>query len=338
MPDDYLWDRSGPVDPEIAQLEELLSPLRQATWKAPPAGGIAAVRPRRALALLAAALVVLVSGPVWHVSRSAPAAGWAVSRVAGSPTIALRPMSARDELHVGGALHTDAESRAQLEVPDIGYVDVDPRSRIELLRSGAGHHRLRLAYGTLHAFIVAPPGQFVVDTSSATAVDLGCAYTLRVDERGVGSVRVTSGWVGFEWQGRESFIPAGAICRTRPRVGPGTPHYEDVSEAFRRALDTLDFGSPEGYARTQALDLVLGEARAQDALTLWHLLPRVAPAERARVFGRLGQLVPPPAGVTVQHVLDGDPTALDRWWGELGFGDIATWRTWKQQWADQTAR
>ncbi len=26
-PDDYLWDRSGPADPEVARLEQLLAPL-----------------------------------------------------------------------------------------------------------------------------------------------------------------------------------------------------------------------------------------------------------------------------------------------------------------------
>ena len=29
MSDDYLWDRSGPPDPEIARLEALLQPLGQ---------------------------------------------------------------------------------------------------------------------------------------------------------------------------------------------------------------------------------------------------------------------------------------------------------------------
>jgi hypothetical protein len=71
----------------------------------------------------------------------------------------------------------------------------------------------------MHAFIWAPPGQFSVETVSSTAIDLGCAYTLTMDDKGVGRVEVTSGWVGFEWQGRESFIPIGAVCVTRPGLG-----------------------------------------------------------------------------------------------------------------------
>ena len=338
MTDDYLWDRSGTEDPDVARLERLLSPLRHGSRQLPPLVHSATRASYSALPLVAAVLLAAVATLVWHVYTTAPTQGWAVSRVSGSPTVALRPIDDRDELRVGSALQTGAGSRAQLEVPEIGYVDVGPRSRVELLRSSDTHHRLRLSYGTLHAFIVAPPGRFVVDTSSATAVDLGCAYTLRVDERGAGSVHVTSGWVGFEWEGRESFIPAGAMCETRPRVGPGTPHVEDVSPAFRQALRVLDFAAPAAPQRSAALTLILEQARPADAVTLWHLLARVGAADRQRVYRRLAAIVPPPAEVTEAGVLAGDRAMLDRWWGELGFGDITTWRTWKQQWNDEDAR
>jgi len=71
-------------------------------------------------------------------------------------------------------------------------------------------------------------------------------------------VHVTSGWVGFEWHGRESFIPAGAMCITRPGRGPGTPHYEDTSDAFRLALDTIDLRRGSTEMLSAALDRALG--------------------------------------------------------------------------------
>jgi len=108
------------------------------------------------------------------------------------------------------------------------------------LQSGPSHKRLQLEVGTIHAAIWAPPGEFVVDTPSAIAVDLGCAYTLHVTPDGSGTIRTILGWVGFHLNGRDSFIPAGAMCSTRPKVGPGTPYFEDVSESFREALHTFD--------------------------------------------------------------------------------------------------
>ena len=98
----------------------------------------------------------------------------------------------------------------------IGRLDVDPGTRLRLVESREGAHRLALARGRVHALIWAPPGQFVVDTPSSRAVNLGCAYTLDVSRDGRGSIEVSAGWVAFEHDGRESFIPAGARCETRP--------------------------------------------------------------------------------------------------------------------------
>ena len=208
-----------------------------------------------------------------------------MTRLAGTPTIAARPMREAQPLTPGHWLETGAAGRVNIDVGDIGRVEIEPDSRVGLVRARPGEHRLRLARGTLSALIWAPPGQFFVETPSSTAVDLGCAYTLSIDDEGVGVVRVSTGWVGFEWRGRESFIPAGAVCLTRPGLGPGTPHFEGTSDAFRTAIDTIDSirGTPE--IRRVALDRVLAEAAARDVLlTLWHLLSRVEPGEdRARV-------------------------------------------------------
>jgi len=74
----------------------------------------------------------------------------------------------------------------------------------------------------------------VVDTPSARAVDLGCQYTLNVDDRGDGLLKVTMGWVAFDTDGRESFIPAGAACRTRKRGGPESRGSKIPANRFAR--------------------------------------------------------------------------------------------------------
>ena len=73
--------------------------------------------------------------------------------------------------------------------------------------------------------IWAPPRLFFVDTPAGVAADLGCAYTLEVDDHGDGLLHVTSGWVALQLKDRESMVPAGASCATRPGVGPGTPFF-----------------------------------------------------------------------------------------------------------------
>jgi hypothetical protein len=262
--------------------------------------------------------------------------GWDVSSVEGTPRIGRKTISGKegtDRLGVGQTLETDELSRASLQEDDIGTIDVDPSTRLRLLSMASGQKRLALDRGTIHTYIWAPPGQFVVDTPSAVTVDLGCAYTLQVDDTGAGMVRTSLGWVGFKLNGRESFIPAGAACATRPKVGPGTPYFEDASAEFRAALARFDFEDSTPQQRAHDLAIVLGEARKNDALTLWHLLARVDEGQRVLVYDRLSGLVPPPATVTKEGIFRLDQPMLDLWWNELGFDDISVWRYWERSWA-----
>jgi len=338
---DYLWDRTGPPDPEVVALERVLGVLAHRSRPVRPATALAAPRTPRAawswrLALAPLATAAIVTALVWVSARFAAPTGpaLAVTRLAGTPTIAARPVTGRADWPEGRWLETGGNARAEIDIGTIGRLEVAPDTRLGLLRTRPGDYRLRLAHGTMEALIWAPPGQVALETPTSTAVDLGCAYTMTVDDEGTGLVRVSMGWVGFAWRGRESFIPAGAACLTRPGLGPGTPYYEDTSAAFQAALAALDERVVPQAVRAAALDRVLAGARPRDVVTLWHLLARVDGAERDRVFDRLAAFVPPPDGVTRDAIRAGTRDALDAWWDKLDLGSTSWWRTWTQQWRD----
>ena len=329
MKPDYLWDRSGEPDAEIARLERLLEPLRS---NRPAPAFPERVRPRETVTLrmlsAAAALAVLLGG-AWIASRGTPAisdtGGWEVSPLAGSPRVGQTAVGEGARLHTGQWLETDNQARARLAMDDIGQIDLEPNTRLRLGRSRGNEHRVSIAQGEIEALIWAPPRQFFVDTPSAVAVDLGCRYKLRVEPTGDEYVEVSFGWVAFERQGRESFIPAGGACHARPGRGPGTPHMLAASPRLLAALDRFDFSSG-GRA---ALETVLSEARPDDAMTLWHLLARSAGDDRVAVYNRMAALAPPPAGVTQAGILALDRRMLDLWWNQLGLDDANWWRMWK---------
>ncbi|MGH9935111.1 MAG: FecR domain-containing protein, partial [Blastocatellia bacterium] len=232
-----------------------------------------------------------------------------VARLSGQPVIESSHIARTARLHTGEWLETDARSRALIQVGQLGQVEVDPRSRVRLVKTGPNEHRLALARGRLYASIVAPPRLFQVETPSAVAIDLGCAYTLDVDEAGGSLLRVTSGWVALARDGRESFVPAGAAARAEPDGRLGAPYFEDASEKFQQALARFDFGND----KTNAFATVLAEARARDALTLWHLLARVEGDERERMYERLVALVPASKTLNKADTLRLDPATLARW-------------------------
>lgn len=349
---DYLWDGSGEPDPEIQRLEGLLGKFRHDSpvpafpeivhdrrwtflpWRFP---WKLQLFPALATSVAAVAAIAVVTVLVYR-TEPAPStvAGWNVSSVEGTPRVGRKTIGGKDgtnRLGIGQMLETDRQSRASLQADDTGQIEVDPSTRLRLLSMGSGLKRIALDRGTIHTYIWAPPGQFVVDTPSAVTVDLGCAYTLQVDDSGAGMVRTSLGWVGFKLNGHESFIPAGAACATRPKVGPGTPYFEDASAEFRAALTRFDFEDSTPQQQADDAAIILREARKSDALTLWHLLARVDEVQRVLIYNRLSKLAPPPAGVTKDGILRLDQPMLDLWWNELGFDDISVWRHWERSWA-----
>jgi len=318
MNEDYLWSGKGRPDPEVKRLERRLASRRH-PCPPPELPELPVVfRPRRVLPLVAAAVVLLVGVGAWILPRLADrgreaGGAWSISRVEGVAAVGDRALAGAGRLPVGAWLETDEGSRARIDVPEIGYVDVEPHTRIRVKSTGKTEHRLELAQGRIEARVSAPPRLFVIDTPAAAAVDLGCAYLLDVAEDGSGLLRVTAGWVALEAAGRSSIVPSEAACATRPGIGPGTPYFEDASPALRDALARFDF---EGRG-DEALEIVLAEARERDTLTLWHLVPRVDAAERGRVVGRAASLRPLPEGVDREALVRLDPEALALWKDDL---------------------
>jgi ferric-dicitrate binding protein FerR (iron transport regulator) len=330
MSDDYLWDGSGPPDPDVQRLEALLGRLRTPLADRPaPRLPRPPVRWRtlRYLgpALAAAAAMLLMIGVTL---RTRSVASWEVANLAGQPRVESSTLAGSGRITVGQTLVTDGRSQARMTVATIGQVTIDTNTRVRLVATRDGHHRLALEHGTLRAVINAPPGQFIVNTPSATATDLGCAYTLHVDEDGAGYLSVTSGWVALDLNGRESLVPVGASCRTDAQRGPGTPSYDDADPEMRRALDDFD-DARDAAARSAALRVVLAHTGPGDAMTLWHLISRVEPPDRPAIVDALADLLPMPPGVTRDAVLRLDRSALDQWWNALGLGEANWWRNFK---------
>jgi len=274
-----------------------------AALSAPARNRSIAFAPRWAFACIVALAAV---GVAYWVARDTTPKPWEVAGVNDGGT---RRMAA------GEWVDTGRGSTARIIVGELGTVDVAPQTRVRLGRVSPSEYRLHLDRGTISAEINAPPRLFIVDTPASAVVDLGCAYTVRVGDDGAGELRMTKGWSSLEWKGRESLVPAGAMCRTRPSSGPGTPYFEDASAALKRAVDDFDAGTN----RSQVLDVILREARVRDTLTLWHLLSRVDMADRARVYDRIAEFEPPPAGVTRDRILSLDADALRRWREELAW-------------------
>lgn len=332
----HLWDKSVPPDPEVEELEQVLAPLQlRATTPAAElwARCVAKARPapwwrRRELIWSAAAacLVVALFAARWAVLRERPTS-WSVTEMGGHVEMGRHAATMAARLNLGQPIRTGSGAHATIEANDFGQVEVQPDSEMTIVETGEHKQRMDLRRGRIHALIWAPPREFVVDTPSAKAIDLGCQYDLTVDPSGNGFVQVETGWVAFQFQGKESFIPAGAACRTTKTKGPGIPFFEDSNAGLRQALERFELTGEH-----EALLDVLRNAGPHDGLTLWHLLTRVGDGDRATVFDRFASVVKLPANVNRERALRGDRATLDACWDALQLDSAEWWREWKRDW------
>jgi hypothetical protein len=319
--DDYLWDRTGEPDPELVRLETLLGryrheqPLRVAVHK------------RRWGWLAAAAAAVILFGAGFGIYRFYWPSGdpWVIAGVTGTARIDGRPVHLQDRLAVGTTLVTDPGSKVIVRIARVGELAVAPGTELELIATSARRHRIALRRGTVDARVWAPPFVFAIDTPAGLASDIGCAFTLRYADQG-GLLRVNSGWVDFDGDLRSSLVPGGAMSELNRSHGPGTPYWNDAPPALRAALRDFD-----ATGNTVALQRVLAAARPRDAMTVEHILERARREHRGMLFDRLGQLAPPPRGVTREGVVEGNDAMIAAWRKHLGLGSA---KKWWLQWRD----
>ena len=290
MDDDaYLWDGRG-VDPELQALEALIGAFAH---DGRPLAFVPRRRPVVAPWYAAAAAAVLVM-QLGFALRAVPGA----AHLADRGPVTLR--TARDREALGAGLwFTATGDRRELMIGDLGHIILDEGSRLRVHRVDTGKARLYLERGGLFAQVSgnARPRFFQVETPSTTCVDLGCKYTLKVDERGDTVVAVLTGRVAFEDHGREVYVPAHATCRASRRYGTGTPRFEDAPASLVAALAAFDAANHAAPAvRLERARALLAQVRApHDFLPAWHLLQDDEPAIVTAAVAHLEQVAGRPA-------------------------------------------
>jgi hypothetical protein len=145
--------------------------------------------------------------------------------------------------------------------------------------------------------------------------DLGCAYTLEIDETGAGSIEVQSGMVELEAERGVIVVPAGASAQLLAGRRASLPLATYAGAEMRRAV--TDFHAGVANAR----DRILAAAQPGDAITVANLVRLVRPEERRAVLERLMELSKAPQEMTVDDVEQLD--LFDMWFDEIVFAYIA---------------
>lgn len=359
----YLWDGSGPPDPNIQSLEDILRPLRHSPHLSPQqilnkATNISPIfakhnahshtrswRNTRAFLIAALILFATTFGLVlWLNQETEPThtqiakntqanhhqtlTEWPMLRYSGSQQMP-------QVLTVGQWLTTAENERAQLQVADIGTLDISEGSRIRIKHSITHtEHRLELDHGTIKAHVDAPPKLLVIESDLGQIVDMGCAYTLAINKNNEGYLHVTQGAVVIEQPSKTIhtntitkklpiYLPAGARVESNQDHGLCLPFFDDSDAALIRAIRQI----PHTPIPMSLLPIPMSLfQRPQDSLTLWYALERVEnPNTRRLLSARLLELVPMLAETTdinalikpTDLTLNRTQHALELYWSSL---------------------
>ncbi len=309
MSDDYLWNRSGTPDPDVERLEKLLAPLAHDA----PLDEVRLRRKRRtpwfvigAVIAAAAAVAIYIALPRTTPvpSRCRGGEGFAFTGVGGAVSCDGTAV-AHGVLPVGAALET-GDVEASLTIADIGTARLGKQTRVRLDRTDRERHELALDRGHMHAKVVAPPRLFAVTTKHTDVIDLGCEYTIDIDDNGAGSICVLTGVVELATKsGAVVTAPEGSCAQILAGQRPGLPVANGARPEIVDAVHAYDRGD------AGALDRLLAIADRRDAMTLI-AAAAIDPRGRA-VLERLMELSPPPdAEISVDSALS-DPAHFAAW-------------------------
>ncbi|RZA12206.1 MAG: hypothetical protein EOP93_22280 [Lysobacteraceae bacterium] len=288
---------------------------------------------RVAVAAAATLAVCAIGLRAWYQQRLHWDAGhpWQIVAQQGEMRIDGRTQDGRARLAPDGTLETGAKAMTRLRAAGIGEVAVGAGSRLRLVETRTGRHRVQLQQGSLWARVWAPPGQFAVGVAGADVIDLGCEFLLKVDADGNGSLSVLSGWVQVDNFRREVLVPQGTRVRINGEGAAGTPHAHSASRAFVAALEAIDARDGNVDPHGEEVRRLLAASRSPDAISLLALLrdyPRLA---EGPMFERLAQLLPTTPAATREAWRNDRMSVLNAWWDALPYPRVKRWWT---QWPD----
>jgi hypothetical protein len=330
--DDQLWTAGAHGDAELDRLETLLAryrhvPLATAhrtvidaphrNWHAPAAAAVAM-------------LSVLLAFAGWF--------GWRLQWSPGAAWDVAEERAARTQLPVGNILETRSGESARLRVARIGTIDVSPRTRVSLLQTRSGEHRIALESGHIRARIWAPPMWFTVKVQGAEIIDLGCEFDLWVDPAGNGRAVVQSGWIMHARGEQETLVPAGYFMHFNEDRA-GIPLRNDAGAAFGAAVMKLDLALAAGAADPLSEAAVSQQATPEDMFTLLTLLTRHPSLAEGWLYPTVAEMLSaqPADGRHREAWAQGSTDAINAWWDRVPRPPKQWWRNWHDAWPSRAS-
>lgn len=208
---------------------------------------------------------------------------------------------------------TDSYSKAVINVPKTGRIEVDPNSFLILLRAKDNGNRIKFLKGSIRVINSNLLPYLTIEIENFLIYDRGGTFEITIDDNSYTNVTVEYGYLEIEQKGRKFFVDEGYTCQIRPNTHPGIPHRVDAPDELKSEIRKLDY---EGGG-DESVQKIISIATESDMLTLLGLIPKSSESYRAVLFNKISAYYPPPPGVTLEGIVKLDPDMLEKWWFEI---------------------
>lgn len=237
---------------------------------------------------------------------------WKVRTVSGN-VIINGQVSQSSRWEEGESLLTDQFTKAVVNVPNTGRIEVGENTLLVLKKAKDGSNRVKLVNGSIRIINSNPMPNLEIELNNSELIDRGGTFEVSVDDELIARVQVEFGFLEIMQRGRTYYIDEGYICEMHPDKHPGTPYRFDASDLLKSEVLKFDYQN----GGDQSVEIIINSAAESDMLTLLALITRTSESYRSILFNKIASYFPPPPDVTREGISRLDADMLESWWFEI---------------------
>ncbi len=235
-------------------------------------------------------------------------AQWTIVIKAGTPQLNHQNITDKTDFNTGDVLQTNDDSKATLELPNVGTVEVFESTLIERLNES---YSAKLISGKL---IINTDGskEFLSIKSSQAIINefnLGSNYILESDGDGYSKIELIDGWLKVTSRENEFIFPYEYNLKIFKGAGAGLPYHSSSSFEFISLLEQYVFGRQSDIT----LDKIIELSSEQDIITIWNLFRIVGPGQRQVVYDKIYEIFPDTGELNQEKIFSLDESILYVW-------------------------
>jgi RNA polymerase sigma-70 factor (ECF subfamily) len=236
---------------------------------------------------------------------------WEASLQSGTVTIAGEDLTGEFGFSTNEVLMTGKNSSVKIFIPYTGNISVEQNTEFKRVDK---KHSAELIRGKINVNCSGAKEFFTLHIPASTISNYypGSIYTINVKADKSGQIFVKRGWINFTYYEKEIIAAYDYYVDFDATLGPSMPYNKNSDSEFINAVSELLHTKSEMY-----IERIVSIATPLNALTLWNLFKYISPAKRLLVYRKLNELVPHPASITNEDILNLDSEKLQIWLKEI---------------------